>query len=115
MRQSEQAGPWENKGTTTLTPTFVDVVAPAGIVAKVWVGNDLQTDRKEGLANLRLILNARKLLAVARRLIDYGKWHCPSEIDEHCTGCWWQDKRDCPLMEAEALLEKITGVTDAQV
>jgi len=63
------SGAWKDNGRTTLTPGFIDVIAPAGIVAKVWVGDESEPDHEEGLANLRLILKAPELLAALQELL----------------------------------------------
>lgn len=101
-------GPWVHDGTTTLMPAFVDVAARTGIVAKVWVGDEFQDDHKEGLANLRLILNAPELLAVAQKLVSWG---CQYQyvFAEGCVACGKVEW--CPFLTARALLEKITGQT----
>jgi len=96
-------GPWKDNGTTTtLEPGFVDVVAPAGVVAKVWVGDKFQTDHEEGLANLRLILKAPELLAMMPKVIE---WDCPFLSCD--LGC--EKEAGCPLVAAWKLLDEITG------
>lgn len=96
-------GPWKDGGRTTL-PAFVDVVAPAGIVAKVWVGDNFQPDHGEGLANLRLVLNATELLAMVRELMGF---RCSVGITAWCGRC--EESAGCPLRAAQTLLEEIDG------
>ena len=82
-----------------------EVVDARGLrVGEVWVGNDGFPDREEGLANLRLMLRAPELLAVARRVPNF--WCRSGGVrDDVCRYCG--EAENCPLLKARALLKEI--------